>query len=60
MLVTMHFGDGSQKLVNVEATDPTAAVEEARDWVMDNAWFETLDVDDQITAECRLDSNMSR
>lgn len=42
-LVLMQFGDGSHKEIQVEATEPEAAVEEARDWVRDNAWFEVYD-----------------
>ena len=41
--VVMQFGDGSSKEIEVEATDPDEAVEEAKDWVKDNAWFEVYD-----------------
>ena len=60
MIVVMHFGDGTQKIINVDAVQPEVAVIEARDWVMDNAWFETYDISDQVVAETRLDSDLSR
>jgi flavin-binding protein dodecin len=41
--VLMQFGDGSSKEIEVSATDPDEAVEEARTWVSDNAWFEVYD-----------------
>lgn len=41
--VTMQFGDGSNKIIEVEADDPIEACEEARTWVKDNAWFEVID-----------------
>ena len=41
--VLMQFGDGSSKEIEVEATDPEEAVEEAATWVKDNAWFEVYD-----------------
>jgi len=41
--VAMHFGDGSFHLIEVEATDPDEACEEARTWVKDNAWFQVDD-----------------
>lgn len=44
-LVLMQFGDGSHHEISVEATDPEEAVEEARTWVKDNAWFEVYDDD---------------
>lgn len=47
-IVTMQFGDGSFKEIEVTADDPDEAVEEARDWVRDNAWFE---VEDEETNE---------
>lgn len=46
--VLMQFGDGSSKEIEVSAADPDEAVEEARDWVRDNAWFE---VEDESTGE---------
>ena len=42
-IVLMQFGDGSSKEIKVSATDPDEAVEEARDWVRDNSWFEVYD-----------------
>lgn len=47
-IVHMHFGDGSFKEIEVGATEPDEACEEARDWVNDNAWFE---VEDASTGE---------
>lgn len=41
--VLMQFGDGSFHGIEVEATDPDEACEEARDWVNSNAWFEVQD-----------------
>ncbi len=41
--VTMQFGDGTSKEIEVEATDPDEACEDARAWVKDNAWFEIED-----------------
>ena len=53
--VHMHFGDGTFKLIEVEATDPEEAVEEAREWVSDNAWFELDDPESgEQLAEVRL------
>ena len=43
MIVTMHFGDGSFKLLEMTSDDPQEAVEEAKNWVNDNAWFEVSD-----------------
>lgn len=42
MIVTMHFGDGTFKLIDMgdEYETPEDAVEAAREWVADNAWFE--------------------
>lgn len=47
--VTMNFGDGSFKEIEVEATDPEDAVEEAAQWVKDNAWFDVMDEQGQDT-----------
>lgn len=53
--VLMQFGDGTQKEIEVEATDPDDAVEEARDWVRDNAWFEVYNEDgSDVLAEEKL------
>lgn len=41
--VLMQFGDGTFHAIEVDATDPDEACEEARDWVNDNAWFEVED-----------------
>jgi len=41
--VSMHFGDGSSKPIEVEIEDDEGKVEaeeQARTWVADNAWFE--------------------
>lgn len=43
--VLMQFGDGTHKEIEVEATEAADAVNEARDWVKDNAWFEVNDPD---------------
>lgn len=53
--VVMQFGDGSSKEIEVEATEPDEAVEEAKQWVLDNAWFEVY-AEDGLTnlAEERL------
>jgi hypothetical protein len=56
MMVTMHFGDGSYKLIEVTSDDPDEAVREAREWVSDNAWFEALDDEDQVAAKVPLSS----
>lgn len=50
MIVQMHFGDGSSKLIEVTSDDPDTAVKEADDWVNDNVWFEVLDDQGQILA----------
>jgi hypothetical protein len=52
--VLMQFGDGSSKEIEVTATNPDQAVEEARDWVKDNAWFEVYDENNDKLAEERL------
>jgi hypothetical protein len=53
--VVMHFGDGSFKDIEVEATDPDEAVEQARDWVNDNAWLEVRDeASDEVLASTTL------
>jgi hypothetical protein len=55
MIVVMHFGDGSFKEIEVESLDPEKAVEEAKDWVLDNAWFEVTEPEtDDVIAEVRL------
>ena len=55
MIVTMHFGDGTWKQIEVTSDDPDVAVEEAKDWVHDNAWFEVTDGEtDQTVAEARF------
>ena len=54
--VTMQFGDGTFKEIEVEAEEAEEACEEARTWVKDNAWFEVADEDGQETlAETKLD-----
>jgi hypothetical protein len=59
--ILMQFGDGTFIPIDVESNEPESAVEEARDWVMDNAWFEAQNPDEgEILAECRLDSDLSR
>jgi hypothetical protein len=45
METTMHFGDGSFKTIIVPSEDPAEACQEAKDWVLDNAWFQ-VDTDD--------------
>jgi len=52
--VTMQFGDGTFKEIEVAATDPEEAVEEAKNWVSDNAWFEARDEQGDVLAEERL------
>ena len=52
--VLMHFGDGSFKEIEVPAEDPEEAVEEAKDWVNDNAWFEVQDSQGEVLAEEHL------
>jgi hypothetical protein len=53
--VTMHFGDGTFKEIEMSATDPQEAVEEAKNWVSDNAWFEIKDPEtDETLAEEHL------
>jgi hypothetical protein len=54
MQVLMQFGDGTFKEISVGATDPEEAVEEARTWVKDNAWFEAVDEDGNDLAEYPL------
>jgi len=52
MIVLMQFGDGTFKEIDVESDDPAEAVEEARTWVSDNAWFEVSDPEtDETLAE---------
>lgn len=53
--VTMHFGDGTFKEIEVTSNDPEEAVSEAKDWVSDNAWFEIIDPEtDETLAEEHL------
>lgn len=55
MIVTMHFGDGTHKEIEVESDNPEEAVKEAKEWVQDNAWFEATDSDtDKVLAEVHL------
>jgi flavin-binding protein dodecin len=55
MVVQMHFGDGSFKEIEVESSEPDEAIQEARDWVSDNAWFEVMDEEGlKVLAEERL------
>lgn len=53
-IVIMHFGDGGFKDIEVEADDPDEAVEEARTWVGDNAWFEVQDEQGDVKASTSL------
>lgn len=53
--VIMQFGDGSSKEIEVEASDPDEACEEARTWVKDNAWFEVMDSNGlEVEAEVKI------
>lgn len=52
--VQMHFGDGSYKDIEMTADDPEEAVEEAKTWVNDNAWFEVSDEDGNELARVAL------
>ena len=52
--VLMQFGDGTFKAIEVTKADPEEAVEEAKDWVSDNAWFEIQDENGIVLAEERL------
>lgn len=52
--VIMHFGDGTFKDLEMTAEDPEEAVEQAKDWVSDNAWFEVLDEQGDILATTSL------
>lgn len=54
MIVLMQFGDGSFKEIEVEETDPEEAVESARQWVRDNAWFEVQDEEGIASVEAPL------
>lgn len=54
MQVTMHFGDGTFKLIDVEADDPDEAVSEAREWVAGNAWFQVESEEGDVMAEEKL------
>lgn len=55
MIVIMQFGDGSNKQIEVTSDDPETAVEEAKTYVKDNAWFETVDPDtDEVTAQVHM------
>lgn len=55
MIVQMQFGDGTFKDIEVTSDDPEEAVEEARTWVKDNAWFEVNDEQtDESLAEVHL------
>lgn len=54
MIVIMQFGDGSFKTVEVTSDDPETAVEEAKTWVSDNAWFEVSDEEGTVLAETNL------
>ncbi len=50
MIVTMQFGDGSFKEIEIDNDDAHEAATEARDWVSDNAWFEVADENGNILA----------
>jgi hypothetical protein len=50
MIVTVHFGDGTFKLIEVVSDDPQKAVQEAKTFVLDNAWFEVEDESGQVLA----------
>jgi len=50
----MQFGDGTFKLIDCASNDPEEAVQEARDWVADNAWFEVYDEAGEVVGEERL------
>ncbi len=52
--VTMHFGDGSFKEPDMPSEDPEEACEEAKNWVSDNAWFETTDEQGDKNFELKL------
>lgn len=53
--VLMQFGDGNFHAIEVDADEEQEALEEAREWVRDNAWFEVADEDGQNTsAELKL------
>lgn len=52
--VTMQFGDGTFKEIEVSATEPQEALEEAKTYVKDNAWFEVVDLDDGTETEFEL------
>lgn len=52
--VLMQFGDSTQKELEMNATDAETAVEEAKDWVSDNAWFEVQDSQGNVIAETRF------
>lgn len=55
MQVLMQFGDGTFKEIDVESDDPEEAVEEAKTWVSDNAWFEVTDEEtDEVSAKTHL------
>jgi hypothetical protein len=54
MLVTMHFGDGSSKDIEVESDEYLIALEEAKEWVSDNAWFEVTNDSDEVVATTSL------
>lgn len=51
--VLMHFGDGTFHVIAVEAEEELDALDEARTWVRDNAWFE-LEDDEARTDELPL------
>jgi flavin-binding protein dodecin len=52
--VLMHFGDGSFKTLEMSADNPQEAVEEAKTWVSDNAWFEVQGDQGEVLAEEHL------
>lgn len=48
--VLLHFGDGTFHAIDVEADDPETAINEARTFVQDNAFFRVEEQD----GECRV------
>lgn len=59
-IVTMQFGDGTFKEIEVDATEEDEALNEARTWVRDNAWFEISDDEGNTGDELPLISGIIR
>lgn len=57
MKVILQFGDGTSKEIDMGDTydkEPETAVEDAKEWILDNAWLEVQDEEGNNVAEIHL------